>query len=256
VWAEVTRLLAEPETLLSAAREFLGLRTAEVAVEQDELAEVERRIAEKERTLLVDVADYLRRGVPAEAVKAATDGIELELAALRSHRDRLLALQADSQAESERVRDVWALAERAASRMGNMTLAGQAEVLRLLDVRVTVLDDGPTPRLRVLGSVPHRVLLDRWSEPATPPEGDGTGPGQPTTTRPISPAALSSPTARATSAATATLPTHHRRPRPPRTLSQPRAPNARPSSRNHGSLRYRSCRSAARRSTEAHTEAG
>lgn len=161
VWAEVTRLPCEPEALLSAAREFLGFRMAEIGIERDELAEVDRRIAERERTLLVDVADYLRRGVPADAVKAATDGIgRTGGAALPQRPAARLAVRLPSRVGPDagylvvgRTRGVPDKSDDPGRAGEGAAAAGRA---------VTVLDDGATPRLQVLGSVPRRMLLDRW----------------------------------------------------------------------------------------------
>jgi hypothetical protein len=91
------------------------------------------------------------------------------------------------------MRDVWALAEVARERLANPSLELMAEVLELLDVQITVLDDtstlgpargganggvGPaTPRLRVEGSVPHAKLLDAVS--GEDPSNAKLRPGEP-----------------------------------------------------------------------------
>ena len=75
-------------------------------------------------------------------------------------------------------------------------------------------------------------------------------------TLPMTPVAESSPITVNTRVAAIALPTHSRRPRPAPRAIHPSAPNPSPSSRNHGSLKNRSCRSAVRWSIEAHTVAG
>jgi hypothetical protein len=147
VWSAVMELLYNPDLLLSLAGDYLQLRADDGDAGRDLLAETDRQIAGLERTLTETVGEYLRAGLPASAVKAAADKVEDELAALRSHRVWLAAQQDDAQAESERMRDVWALAERAADVLREPTPARAAEVLRLLDVRVTVLDGSNAPRL-------------------------------------------------------------------------------------------------------------
>jgi hypothetical protein len=78
---------------------------------------------------------------------------------------------------------------------------------------------------------------------------------QPMITLPMTPVAESSPITVSAKVAAIALPTHSRLLPAPRTI-HPSAPNPSPSSRNHGSLKNRSWRSAVRRSIDAHTVAG
>jgi len=105
------------------------------------------------------VAEYLRTGVPAGAVSAASNEIDGELQMLRRRRRDLEGWCSESAAESARMRNVWALADMAEERLGHLTLGQQAEVLRLLGIRVTVLDSTSNPRLRIQGSVPSAMTL-------------------------------------------------------------------------------------------------
>ena len=73
------------------------------------------------------------------------------MTATRERETAILAWQADSAAEAQRVRDIAAIAACARDRLGTMTDQERADVLRLLDITVTCLDDSKTPALRVDG---------------------------------------------------------------------------------------------------------
>src|SRR5215216_1044698 len=84
-------------------------------------------------------------------------------------------------------------------------------------------------------------------------EGEMGRRNQPMITLPMTPVAESSPITVSTEIAAIALPTHHRRRLPgPRPIHASAAYPS-PSSRNHGSLKNRSCKSAARWSIDAHT---
>ncbi|WP_239341488.1 recombinase family protein [Frankia sp. CiP3] len=165
VWSTVVDLLSHPEKLLALASDYLGLRASQVTVERDQLAAVQRRIAELERALVRATKAALLADTPDErrALDAARVELQDDLAATRTREAALEQWQADSRAESDRMRQMWELAERAATRLGEMALEQQREVLRLLNVKVVVLDNTITPRLRITGSVPHQKLLGSLS---------------------------------------------------------------------------------------------
>ncbi|WP_344932582.1 recombinase family protein [Sphaerisporangium flaviroseum] len=162
VWAEVRDLLGRPERLLRLASDYYANRADQVEAERSELDQITTHLAKLENALTNEVAEYLRQGVPADVVKAAADRIRDEMAELRGRRAELAARVEDANGESERMRALIELSERASTRLVNMGLAEQAEVLKLLDVRVTVLENDHEPSLRITGVVP---IQQAGSEP-------------------------------------------------------------------------------------------
>ena len=106
--------------------------------------------------------------------------IRQDLIEAHARRQLLAEWTRESQEQSGRMRDVWALSEVAVERLGRMSFGQRQQVLALLDLRVTVLDprtEGPArggfqgelgparPRIHIKGSVPHGVLLDMMVAP-------------------------------------------------------------------------------------------
>lgn len=188
VWQSIRNLLEQPERLMTMARDYLGLRGEQVTIERSQIAEVEARIAQVEGLLNRKVGEYLRAGVDAKAVKAATEELTIDLEALGSHRDSLNSWREANTVESERMRSLWELADVAHYRLGSMSPSEMKDVLKLLDVKVTVLGHipcalcngrgriggkgvrgqpscpdchgtGSNPELRIEGTVNEKVLL-------------------------------------------------------------------------------------------------
>lgn len=178
VWETVAALLRDPERLLALATEYLGLRGPQLAAERDERAAVARNVARLEKAMSGTVVDLARKGLDADVIAAAVADMQTELDAARTRLSEIEQWQADSAAASQRVRDVWALAEVAQARLDSMTDEQRAETIRLLDVRVTVLDHTNRPALRVEGHLAALPLLCTLA-PAGNPAVVGTPPGAP-----------------------------------------------------------------------------
>lgn len=154
VWGGVAALLGDGDRLEALAEAYLGMGEQAAPSKQGELSRVRGRIAKLETSVTTVVVEYAQAGLPAQAVKAAIDKIEADLAALRVQERELVQWQAARTQQAQATGSLRVLAERAASRLANPTLEMQAEVLRLLRVRVEVLEPTRTPPVRVLGSVP------------------------------------------------------------------------------------------------------
>jgi hypothetical protein len=138
VWQAVTDLLSEPERLTAMAADYLALRGQQMGAERDQLGTVTAKITKLERALTETVVSYAREGLPAEAVRAATEALSAELDELRRHRDQLERWRVTNADTSATMRRLWELAETAQARMGTMTLDERVKLLALLDVKVTV----------------------------------------------------------------------------------------------------------------------
>lgn len=154
VFGAVRDLLTEPKRLRSLATQWLALQGEQATGRPDELPGLRRQVARLERSLTETVVDYARQGLPASAVQAATDAIETDLAGLRARIAAIEAAQLDRRQVAGQLDALELLATRAAARLAAADRAAQAELLRVLRARVTVLDLTDSPRLKVQGAVP------------------------------------------------------------------------------------------------------
>ncbi|MEU8269114.1 recombinase family protein [Sphaerisporangium sp. NPDC049002] len=151
IWREVVALLGSPDRLEAMANDYLGNRAAQIESERGELERVTAQITRLETSVTTTIVDYARQGLPADAVKAATEQIGQDLERLRKRQAELTAQGASGPPEIGRLS---AMAGQAGLRLKSMPLAQQVEVLQTLDLRVSVLDMTRSPRLRLVGSVP------------------------------------------------------------------------------------------------------
>ena len=91
VWDGLVEMLSVPGRLEALAEQRLRNTTAHVGVEAESLEAVERRISRLEANLARSVADYMRQGVPGDAVRLATAEVTAEVKQLKTYRDRLIA---------------------------------------------------------------------------------------------------------------------------------------------------------------------
>jgi hypothetical protein len=157
-WREVVDVLTQPERLIGLTSEYLSLHEAETRVDVDEVARLERQIAEHKRSIATVVTDYARAGVAAEVVAAATQTLQKELDELSEQKTSLMRWQRARDSEAQRHRDLHALAASVGPRFKSMTREERSEVFRLLDVRVTVLDQTARPALKIEGRVSYEAL--------------------------------------------------------------------------------------------------
>ncbi|WP_435813767.1 recombinase family protein [Streptomyces tauricus] len=147
VWGEVVGLLGDPERLKAMAAEWVGMSAGQQTNHADRIADLDRQIREREQAITTTVTEYAKAGLPAVAVAAATRALTEELEQLQAMRNEATAWLEETEATEQRARDLAALAAMARERLADMDPADQAEVLGLLDVRVTIT--GPVPRPRV-----------------------------------------------------------------------------------------------------------
>ncbi|QDI73178.1 recombinase [Streptomyces calvus] len=147
VWGEVVNLLGDPDRLKAMAAEWVGMAQGDQTNHADRIADLDRQIKEREQAITTTVTDYAKAGLPAVAVAAATRALTDELEQLQAMRDEAAAWLEETEATAQRARDLEALATVARTRLADMDPAHQAEVLALLDVRVTITGPVPKPKL-------------------------------------------------------------------------------------------------------------
>jgi DNA invertase Pin-like site-specific DNA recombinase len=138
VWGAVVDLLSHPDRLLASAEAHLAERGRRLGVEREEAARVAARMAEVQRALTTTIRDYAKKGLPADAVSAATAELQEELDSLRSHRDELARWERADLDEAARSKSLWRVARLASDRLRHMPEADRDRILELLRVRVDV----------------------------------------------------------------------------------------------------------------------
>ncbi|WP_178378533.1 recombinase family protein [Nocardiopsis flavescens] len=156
VWAEVVALLGDAARLRAMAAEWVDSQRGADVDHAARVAELDAQIAERSATLTRTAADYMRAGVAPELVKAATDELGAELDALKRERDDAARWLAQAEQATARATDLEALAVGARERLADLGPDERAEVLQLLDVRVTVTGPVPMPQIGTPCS------LSRW----------------------------------------------------------------------------------------------
>ncbi|RNL84875.1 recombinase [Halostreptopolyspora alba] len=147
VWDEVVRLLGDPDRLKAMAAEWAESAGGSATDHAGRIADLDRQIAERNDAVTRTVTEYARAGLPTVAVEAATRALTEELQQLEAMRAEAQAWQAETETAREAAADLEALATTARDRLADTPPDGRAEVLELLDVRVTVTGPVPLPQV-------------------------------------------------------------------------------------------------------------
>lgn len=172
VWAEVVQLLEDPQRLEAMAAEWVGMAQGDEASHTDRIADLDRQTSERETALTRPVTEYAKLNLPAVALEAATRALTEEVDQLRTMRNEAAAWLEETEAAEQRANDLAAWAAVARERLADMTPTEQAEVLALLDVKVTITGPVPKPRLGLACSLAEwfkengRLVPDELSDEA------------------------------------------------------------------------------------------
>ena len=150
VWDGLVQLLSDEDRLRSMAEIWLSQAMAPAGIEADSLEAVERRIGRLEANLARSVADYLRQGVPGDAVRLATAEVAAEVEQLKAYRDRLRAVARGRAAVGRQVSELVALAREA---LGTASPDERRRVARLFGLKVQLLGWDDCPRCHGSGKV-------------------------------------------------------------------------------------------------------
>jgi hypothetical protein len=91
-----------------------------MTAERDPLATIDARIAAHKRAVKRTLVEYALQGLPADAVREATDELQRDLGALRRHRAQVRQWQVANLSDSERMWKLWAVADLAHTRLATM----------------------------------------------------------------------------------------------------------------------------------------
>jgi DNA invertase Pin-like site-specific DNA recombinase len=155
VWGEVCKLLEDPARLSAMADDWIGLAERSGVNHEERVTELEGHIEGQDAAITAAVVMAAKEKDAAAAIGAAVAQLKEERARLTALLEEAKAWRQETEGAAQRARDLHALAEMARERLHDMEPAEQAEVLHLLDVRVTIL-----------GSVPVKIRkgdqVDGW----------------------------------------------------------------------------------------------
>jgi DNA invertase Pin-like site-specific DNA recombinase len=144
VWGKLVKLLKDPDELSQRAGQWVGLHESARVDFAQRLASLDREIAQKDRAIgAVMAAAALDGDSPEEAIRIATKALKEQRAELAQQRAEVVAWQAESTAAQDRARELQRLADLAAKRLARVTLEDQAEIVGMMNVRITLLDPVP-----------------------------------------------------------------------------------------------------------------
>jgi hypothetical protein len=140
VWAEVSKVLSDPDRLLKLARKHLDMRGGELSAEASQIGSLDRRVAEAKRKR-TNLALAAAASGP-EAVADALAEINRDIEALEQMQEQARSWARANAERTALVRNLWKFAEVARERLDDPTPERMREVLDALDVRVQVVREG------------------------------------------------------------------------------------------------------------------
>lgn len=185
-WGAIIDLLSKPDRLRAFAQDYIAKQSTHQRHEADQLRHLDKSIAELRRTLTTGMAKYIKADLDPVAIASAFRDIQAELDAKEAHRERLVGWERDSQALSNRVDQLAALAATASQRLGSMPYAKRLSLVELLDLKVSVtawsdcpecLGKGkvkggtggiPCSECRAMKRLPHLLVEGRLVDRLTP----------------------------------------------------------------------------------------
>jgi DNA invertase Pin-like site-specific DNA recombinase len=158
VWAEVTALLTDPARLHDLAERYLGVSTTAGDSVFNELAAIDRQVAQLRSRMAQGTAAHIRAGADPEVLAQAMALLADDLAALVQRRDDVALFAERGEQARQQLGSLDDLASSAAGRLDLMSPEERKEVLVLLGVKVYVLDQSKHPALRICGTVADLAL--------------------------------------------------------------------------------------------------
>lgn len=148
VWGEVCKLLGDPDRLKAMAEDWVGLAARSGIDYNARMAELQEQIDGQDAAIAAAIVMAAKEKDAKAAMEKAVAQLKKERAGLAEMLAEVESWKAEADLAGQRAQDLQALAELARERLHSMPPAEQAEVLALLDVRVTLKGEIPrkTPR--------------------------------------------------------------------------------------------------------------
>ncbi len=121
VWAEVEKLLSDPNRLMALAAEFLEQRGDQMVSEKESLGSLQRKIDQLDKARTQQAAAALKEGLDPALLKAAIAQLDDELAVLRRRATQLKAWREDNAGNSRRLQQLVELTEQAHLRLADLS---------------------------------------------------------------------------------------------------------------------------------------
>lgn len=175
VWGEVCKLLGDPTRLSAMAEDWIG-RSSAGQVDYDARAKaLEKQLAGHDDAITAAVQVAAREKDAAAAIAKAVKALKEDRAKTEKLLGEVLSWKREAENTAQRGRDLKELAKVARERLHDMGARQQAEVLELLDVRVTMTgpiqrktrsDDGTSLWFRERGRTVPRLTDEAWEKVA------------------------------------------------------------------------------------------
>lgn len=143
VWEEVCKLLGDPARLKAMAEDWVGLASRSGIDYDARMAELQEQIDGQDSAIAAAIVMAAKEKDARAAMEKAVAQLKKERADLAEMLAEVESWKTEAQVAGQRAQDLQALAEMARERLHSMTPAEQAEVLALLDVKVTLKGDIP-----------------------------------------------------------------------------------------------------------------
>lgn len=144
VWQEVVKVIGDGRKLEELAAEWIGLSEGDKAANIERIAELDQQIEGLGQAITAVTVATARNTRSADAIAAATAPLDEELQQLKGLREEATQWLAEMEGAERRNRELRELAKMARHSFLTMDPAQQADILDLLEVKVTFT--GPVPR--------------------------------------------------------------------------------------------------------------
>lgn len=144
VWQEVVKVIGDGRKLEELAAEWIGLSEGDKVANVERIAELDKQIEDLGQAITAVTVATARKTHSADAIAAATAPLDEELQQLQGLRDEAAQWLAEMEDAERRNQELRELAKMARHSFLDMEPAQQADILDLLEVKVTFT--GPVPK--------------------------------------------------------------------------------------------------------------
>jgi DNA invertase Pin-like site-specific DNA recombinase len=144
VWQEVVKVIGDGHKLEELAAEWIGLSEGDKAANIERIAELDNQIEDLNEAITAVTLATARKTRSADAIAAATAPLDEELQQLQGLRDEAALWLAEMEDAEQRNQELRDLAKMARHSFLDMDPSQQADILDLLEVKVTFA--GPVPK--------------------------------------------------------------------------------------------------------------